>query len=59
MQFVRRTGGAYGLKITEWVDERLDEPGTVFMAVGAGHLSGNKSVPDLLAERGIATSRVQ
>ena len=23
-QFVRRTGGAYGLKITEWVDERQD-----------------------------------
>lgn len=23
-QFVRRTGGAYGLKVTEWVDERQD-----------------------------------
>ncbi|QFT77839.1 TraB/GumN family protein [Erythrobacter sp. THAF29] len=43
----------------EWIDERLDEPGTVFLAVGAGHLSGEKSVPDLLAERGIETSRVQ
>lgn len=43
----------------EWIDERLDEPGTVFMAVGAGHLAGEKSVQDLLAERGIESARVQ
>lgn len=42
-----------------WIDERLDTPGTVFMAVGAGHLAGVKSVQDLLAARGIATIRVQ
>ena len=43
----------------EWIDGRLDEPGTVFMAVGAGHLAGEKSVQDLLEQRGIATTRVQ
>lgn len=43
----------------EWIDARMDQPGTVFMAVGAGHLAGERSVQDLLAERGIATDRVQ
>lgn len=43
----------------EWIDTRLDTPGTVFVAVGAGHLAGERSVQDLLAQRGIATARVQ
>lgn len=43
----------------EWVDARLDEPGTVFVAVGAGHLAGERSVQDYLAQRGIAVDRVQ
>jgi uncharacterized protein YbaP (TraB family) len=43
----------------EWVDARLDEPGTVFVAVGAGHLAGERSVQDYLAQRGITTDRVQ
>lgn len=43
----------------EWIDERMDQPGTVFIAVGAGHLGGEKSVQDFLAQRGIATNRVQ
>ncbi|MEM7778875.1 MAG: TraB/GumN family protein [Pseudomonadota bacterium] len=43
----------------EWIDTRMDEPGTVFIAVGAGHLAGDKSVQDYLAERGIATDRIQ
>jgi len=42
-----------------WIDTRLDTPGTVFIAVGAGHLAGNRSVQDALAERGIETTRVQ
>jgi uncharacterized protein YbaP (TraB family) len=43
----------------EWIDTRLDTPGTVFMAVGAGHLAGENSVQDYLTERGIITTRVQ
>lgn len=43
----------------EWIDNRLDSPGTIFIAVGAGHLAGEKSVQDYLAERGITTDRVQ
>jgi uncharacterized protein YbaP (TraB family) len=43
----------------EWIDTRLDAPGTVFVAVGAGHLAGDKSVQDALELRGIKTYRVQ
>ncbi len=43
----------------EWIDKRLDRPGTVFLAVGAGHLAGGGSVQDQLASKGIATKRVQ
>ncbi len=43
----------------EWIDARLDSPGTIFMAVGAGHLAGEKSVQDLLDKRGIESIRVQ
>lgn len=42
----------------DWIAERLKRPGTVFMAVGAGHLAGENSVQDALAARGIATARV-
>lgn len=43
----------------EWIDTRLDSPGTIFIAVGAGHLAGEKSVQEYLAQRGIETTRVQ
>jgi uncharacterized protein YbaP (TraB family) len=43
----------------EWIDARLDEPGTVFIAVGAGHLAGAKSVQDYLAAKGITAARVK
>lgn len=42
----------------EWIDQRLDKPGTVFMAVGAGHLAGSDSVQRYLKERGIDAARV-
>lgn len=43
----------------EWIDARLDQPGAVFIAVGAGHLAGEKSVQDYLAGREIEVTRVQ
>jgi hypothetical protein len=43
----------------EWVDERMDQPGTVFMAVGAGHLAGDASLQEKLKERGLKTKRVK
>ncbi|GAA4037932.1 TraB/GumN family protein [Parerythrobacter jejuensis] len=42
-----------------WIDDRMDQPGTVFIAVGAGHLAGEKSVQDLLEARGFTITRVQ
>lgn len=42
----------------EWIDQRMDKPGTVFVAVGAGHLGGPDSVQAMLAKRGIKTERV-
>lgn len=42
-----------------WIRARLDRPGVVFIAVGAGHLGGKGSVQDQLAKAGIKTDRVQ
>jgi uncharacterized protein YbaP (TraB family) len=50
--------GARNEKWAEWIDQRLDRPGTVFMAVGAGHLVGNDSVQTFLARRNIRSQRV-
>lgn len=43
----------------QWIKARLDKPGTVFLAVGAGHLGGKGSVQDYLAKGGITANRVQ
>lgn len=43
----------------EWIGNRLKSPGTVFLAVGAGHLAGKDSVQDILAKDGIKTTRVR
>ena len=43
----------------EWINTRLERPGTVFIAVGAGHLAGQKSVQDYLTQRGLTVERVQ
>jgi uncharacterized protein YbaP (TraB family) len=42
-----------------WVKQRLAKPGTVFVAVGAGHLAGPGSLQEQLAAQGIVTQRVQ
>ena len=42
----------------DWIAARLRSPGTVFVAVGAGHLVGKDSVLVRLAEHGIESSRL-
>jgi uncharacterized protein YbaP (TraB family) len=42
----------------DWIAARLQTPGTVFVAVGAGHLAGKDSVLVRLAEKGIQSQRV-
>ncbi len=43
----------------EWVKTRLGTPGTVFVAVGAGHLAGKDSVQAQLAKLGVQAERVR
>jgi hypothetical protein len=42
-----------------WLHSRLGQPGTVFVAVGAGHLAGQDSVVEMLKKRGLRVRRVQ
>jgi uncharacterized protein len=42
-----------------WIDTRMKVPGTVFLAVGAGHLAGQGSVDALVALKGHKVERVQ
>jgi len=44
---------------TDWLAKRLDTPGTIFVAVGAGHFAGPDSVRAMLAQRGYKVIRVQ
>jgi hypothetical protein len=42
----------------DWIAARMRAPGTVFVAVGAGHLAGKDSLLVRLAELGITSARV-
>lgn len=41
-----------------WIASRMNKPGTVFVAVGTGHLVGPDSVQQYLAQRGIGSARI-
>jgi uncharacterized protein YbaP (TraB family) len=63
--FEAKSPVAYRMLITDrnarwgqWITERLDQPGTVFVAVGTGHLAGRHSVQSWLAVRGVTATRV-
>jgi hypothetical protein len=42
----------------EWIEQRLQKQGTVFVAVGAGHLAGAESVQAQLAKHKLTPTRV-
>lgn len=42
----------------QWIIDRLEKPGTVFVAVGSGHLAGKDSVQSWLENHGIAATRI-
>ena len=43
----------------DWIKARMAQPGTVFIAVGAGHLAGATSVQAELARRGVTVTQVR
>lgn len=43
----------------QWIRTRMERPGTVFIAVGAGHLAGKGSVQDQLKALGIQSLRAR
>lgn len=43
---------------TEWLVERMERPGAVLFAVGAGHLAGRNSVQAMLEARGFRVERI-
>jgi hypothetical protein len=51
--------GARNARWADWLDKRMEKPGTVFVAVGAGHLAGRDSVQELLRKHGHKAKRVQ
>ena len=44
---------------TRWIERRLASPGSVFIAVGAGHLAGADSVVAMLQRGGYQVRRIQ
>jgi uncharacterized protein YbaP (TraB family) len=42
----------------KWIAKRLDQPGTIFVAVGTGHLVGADNLQAKLAAAGIRTGRI-
>jgi len=44
---------------SRWIEQRMGQPGSVMIAVGAGHLAGPNSVIDLLKRDGYRVRRLQ
>jgi uncharacterized protein YbaP (TraB family) len=44
---------------SRWIEQRMRQPGVVFMAVGAGHLAGSDSVQAKLERDGYRVRRIQ
>jgi uncharacterized protein len=44
---------------SQWIERRMAQPGTVMVAVGAGHLAGDASVQRYLQSKGYRIKRVQ
>jgi uncharacterized protein len=42
-----------------WIEARMAQPGSVLVAVGAGHLAGTDSVQAMLQKRGLKVTRLQ
>jgi uncharacterized protein YbaP (TraB family) len=46
------------IRWADWIQARMAKPGTVFVAVGAGHLAGSDSVQVQLGKRKLTATRV-
>jgi uncharacterized protein YbaP (TraB family) len=44
---------------SRWIEQRLGQPGTIMIAVGAGHLAGRDSVLTMLQHAGYRVQRIQ
>lgn len=44
---------------SKWIEQRLSQPGTIIVAVGAGHLAGKDSVLAMLKKDGYSVRRLQ
>jgi uncharacterized protein YbaP (TraB family) len=44
---------------SKWIEQRMNQPGTVMLAVGAGHLAGKESVIAILQKDGFTVRRLQ
>jgi uncharacterized protein YbaP (TraB family) len=53
LMFTERNG-----RWADWIAARMQTPGIVFVAVGAGHLAGKDSVLVRLAQLGVTSTRV-
>lgn len=60
------TSDAYKMLISDrnrrwaaWATQRMDQPGEVLIAVGAGHMVGEDGLPALLAAKGLTVTRLQ